>query len=129
MQTLGSKTYELYDILNDPLETENLSSKYPDIFNDMKETIDSQTLWMNPPLINPPMMYLWGDRFHTEDRFLGNPWLDRDYELKTPPNKIVSALIFIWILIQAKKNLFLGILLALITMTIIYKKRKTFKSS
>jgi arylsulfatase A-like enzyme len=129
MQTLGSKTYELYDILNDPLETENLSSKYPDIFNDMKETIDSQTLWMNPPLINPPMMYLWGDRFHTEDRFLGNPWLDRNYELKTPPNKIVSALIFIWILIQAKKNLFLGILLALITMTIIYKKRKTFKSS
>ena len=48
----------------------------------MKNTIDNQTLWMNPPKIDPVMMFLWGDRFTEETRFIGNPWLDRDYELK-----------------------------------------------
>ena len=86
VQVRGKKTYELYDILKDPYETNDLSLDYPLVFNEMKEEIDNQTLWMNPPIVNPVMMYLWGDRFVTTSRFVGSPWLERDYELKTPPS-------------------------------------------
>ena len=98
VQVRGKKTYELYDILKDPYETNDLSLDYPLVFNEMKEEIDNQTLWMNPPIVNPVMMYLWGDRFVTTSRFVGSPWLERDYELKTPPHPIIENLIFIWIL-------------------------------
>ena len=46
VQVRGKKTYELYDILKDPYETNDLSLDYPLVFNEMKEEIDNQTLWM-----------------------------------------------------------------------------------
>ena len=67
------KTYELYDILNDPYETNDLSQQYQEVFNEMKSTMDNQTIWMNPPKIDPVMMFLWGDRFTDETRFIGSP--------------------------------------------------------
>lgn len=125
VQTMGPKTYELYDILNDPLETNDLSVDYPKIFNDMREVIDNQALWMNPPKIDPVMMYLWGDRFTDDTRFIGNPWLERDYELKEAPHPLIGKLIFIWILLLANKNLALGLILLLLF--IIYIKRYAFR--
>ena len=56
IQANGPKTYELYDILNDPYETNDLSQQYQEVFNEMKNTMDNQTIWMNPPKIDPVMM-------------------------------------------------------------------------
>ena len=128
IQVNGPKTYELYDILNDPLETNDLSLENSIVFNQMKESIDNQTIWINPPLLNPVMMYLWGDRFVTSTRFIGSPWLDRDYELKTPPHPIIENLILAWILILANKFRIIALLVALGTVIILIKKYKTFRS-
>jgi arylsulfatase A-like enzyme len=122
VQVRGKKTYELYDILKDPYETNDLSLDYPLVFNEMKEEIDNQTLWMNPPIVNPVMMYLWGDRFVTTSRFVGSPWLERDYELKTPPHPIIENLIFIWILILANKFKVIGFIFALGALALLTKK-------
>jgi hypothetical protein len=124
VQVKGKKTYELYDILKDPYETNDLSLDYPIVFNEMKSEIDNQVLWMNPPIINPVMMFLWGDRFVTTSRFVGSPWLERDYELKTPPHPIIENLIFIWILILANKFKVIGFIFALVALTLLTKKYK-----
>ena len=58
VQTNGPKVYELFNIIEDPFETKDLSQIHQSIFLEMKETIDNQTLWMNPPIIDPVMMYL-----------------------------------------------------------------------
>ncbi len=114
IQANGPKTYELYDILNDPYETQDLSRQYQEVFNEMKNTIDNQTLWMNPPKIDPVMMFLWGDRFTEETRFIGNPWLDRDYELKEPPSPFINSILFIWIMILAYKEIVIMAILAIV---------------
>tara|TARA_B100000768_G_scaffold62415_1_gene60453 strand:+ start:2551 stop:4107 length:1557 start_codon:yes stop_codon:yes gene_type:complete len=124
VQVKGKKTYELYDILKDPYETNDLSLDYPIVFNEMKWEIDNQVLWMNPPIINPVMMFLWGDRFVTTSRFVGSPWLERDYELKTPPHPIIENLIFIWILMLANKFKVIGFIFALVALTLLTKKYK-----
>ena len=74
------------------------------------------------------MMYLWGDRFVTSTRFIGSPWLDRDYELKTPPHPIIENLILAWILILANKFRIIALLVALGTVIILIKKYKTVRS-
>jgi arylsulfatase A-like enzyme len=115
IQANGPKTYELYDILNDPYETNDLSQQYQEVFNEMKNTMDNQTIWMNPPKINPVMMFLWGDRFTDETRFIGSPWLNRDYELKEPPSPFINAILFAWIMILAFKEIvILAILIILL---------------
>ena len=115
IQANGPKTYELYDILNDPYETNDLSQQYQEVFNEMKNTMDNQTIWMNPPKIDPVMMFLWGDRFTDETRFIGSPWLNRDYELKEPPSPFINAILFAWIMILAfKETVILAILIILL---------------
>ena len=115
IQANGPKTYELYDILNDPYETNDLSQQYQEVFNEMKNTMDNQTIWMNPPKIDPVMMFLWGDRFTDETRFIGSPWLNRDYELKEPPSPFINAILFAWIMILAFKEIvILAILIILL---------------
>ena len=127
IQANGPKTYELYDILNDPYETQDLSRQYQEVFNEMKNTIDNQTLWMNPPKIDPVMMFLWGDRFTEETRFIGNPWLDRDYELKEPPSPFINSILFIWIMILAYKEIVIMAILAIVLFSFFI--RFLFKSS
>ena len=91
-----------------------MSRQYKQVFNEMKNTIDNQTLWMNPPKIDPVMMFLWGDRFTEETRFIGNPWLDRDYELKEPPSPFINSMLFIWIMILAYKEIVIMAILAIV---------------
>ena len=115
IQANGPKTYELYDILNDPYETNDLSLQYQEVVNEMKSRMENQTIWMNPPKIDPVMMFLWGDRFTDETRFIGSPWLNRDYELKEPPSPFINAILFAWIMILAFKEIvILAILIILL---------------
>ena len=128
VQTNGPKVYELFNIIEDPFETKDLSQIHQSIFLEMKETIDNQTLWMNPPVIDPVMMYLWGDRFTDDQRFIGEPWLVRDYELKSPPPPFKANLIFIWILILANKYKVLGAFILLISVIIMIRKYSAARS-
>ena len=128
VQTNGQKVYELFNIIEDPFETKDLSQIYQSVFLEMKETIDNQTLWMNPPVIDPVMMYLWGDRFTDDQRFIGEPWLVRDYELKSPPPPFKANLIFIWILILANKYKVLGAFILLISVIIMIRKYSAARS-
>ena len=127
IQTNGPKKYELYDIINDPYETTDLSDDNPVVFNEMKQTIDNQVLWMNPPILDPVMMYLWGDRFTDDTKFIGNPWLERDYQVREPPSPFISKIIFAWILFLANKAIFITIILILIAIGLLI--RSYLKSS
>ena len=53
---------------------------------------------------------------------LGSPWMDGDYELKSPPSAISSFFIFLWILIQAFKYQLTAAILFIVI--IIYAFRK-----
>ena len=121
IQTNGPKKYELYDIINDPYETTDLSDDNPVVFNEMKQTIDNQVLWMNPPILDPVMMYLWGDRFTDGTKFIGNPWLERDYQVREPPSPFISKIIFAWILFLANKAIFITIILILIAISLLIR--------
>ena len=44
----SATTYALYNVFDDPNETEDLSQVYPDIFNSMKEQFDELVLNMVP---------------------------------------------------------------------------------
>ncbi len=97
-----SPSYKLFNIIEDPFEQNDLSKQRPEIFNAMKKTITSYIERDVVGDMNPAHAYLHGD-----DRQggveLGSPWMDGDYELKSPPSAISSFFIFIWILIQAFK--------------------------
>ena len=97
-----SPSYKLFNIIEDPFEKNDLSKQRPEIFNAMKKTITSYIERDVVGDMNPAHAYLHGD-----DRQggveLGSPWMDGDYELKSPPSAISSFFIFLWILIQAFK--------------------------
>ena len=97
-----SPSYKLFNIIEDPFEQNDLSKQRPEIFNAMKKTITSYIERDVVGDMNPAHAYLHGD-----DRQggveLGSPWMDGDYELKSPPSAISSFFIFLWILIQAFK--------------------------
>ena len=97
-----SPSYKLFNIIEDPFEQNDLSRERPEIFNAMKKTITSYIERDVVGDMNPAHAYLHGD-----DRQggveLGSPWMDGDYELKSPPSAISSFFIFLWILIQAFK--------------------------
>ena len=128
IQTMGDKTYELYDILSDPFETTNLAEDNPKVFSEMKEKMDNQTVWINPPYIDPVMMFLWGDRFVASSRFVGSPWLEREYELKTPPHPFISTLIFIWILILTQKYKVMALIFIAVLSLVSIKKYNATRS-
>ena len=97
-----SPSYQLFNIIEDPFEKNNLAEEEPEIFKTMKKTITSYTERDVVGYINPAHAYLHGD-----DRQggveLGSPWMDGDYELNNPPSAVTSFFIFLWILIQAFK--------------------------
>ena len=116
-----SPSYKLFNIIEDPFEQNDLSKQRPEIFNAMKKTITSYIERDVVGDMNPAHAYLHGD-----DRQggveLGSPWMDGDYELKSPPSAISSFFIFLWILIQAFKYQLTAAILFIVL--IIYAFRK-----
>ena len=53
--------YALYNVFDDPTETEDLSQVYPDIFNSMKEQFDELVLNMVPEDDPPQNLGSLGD--------------------------------------------------------------------
>ena len=97
-----SASYQLFNIIEDPLEKNNLVEEEPEIFNAMKKTITSYIERDVVGNMNPAHGYLHGDNEQGGIE-IGSPWLDGGYELKSPPSAISSFFIFLWILIQAFK--------------------------
>jgi arylsulfatase A-like enzyme len=97
-----SASYQLFNIIDDPFEQNDLAEERPEIFNAMKKTITSYIERDVVGNMNPAHAYLHGD-----DRQggveLGSPWMDGNYELNNPPSAVTSFFIFLWILIQAFK--------------------------
>ena len=116
-----SASYQLFNIIKDPFEKNDLSEKEPEIFNAMKKTINSYIEKDVVGDMNPAHAYLHGD-----DRQggieLGSPWMDGDYELNNPPSSVASFLIFLWILIQAFKYQLVASLLFIIAIFYSFKK-------
>ena len=116
-----SASYQLFNIIKDPFEKNDLSEKEPEIFNAMKKTINSYIENDVVGDMNPAHAYLHGD-----DRQggieLGSPWMDGDYELNNPPSSIASFFIFLWILIQAFKYQLVASLLFIVAIFYAFKK-------
>ena len=116
-----SASYQLFNIIKDPFEKNDLSEKEPEIFNAMKKTINSYIEKDVVGDMNPAHAYLHGD-----DRQggieLGSPWMDGDYELNNPPSSVASFFIFLWILIQAFKYQLVASLLFIIAIFYSFKK-------
>ena len=67
------------------------------------------------------MMYLWGDRVRDDTKFIGNPWLERDYQVREPPSPFISRIIFAWILFLANKAIIITIILILIAIGLLIR--------
>ena len=116
-----SASYQLFNIIKDPFEKNDLSEKETEIFNAMKKTINSYIENDVVGDMNPAHAYLHGD-----DRQggieLGSPWMDGDYELNNPPSSVASLFIFLWILIQAFKYQLVASLLFIVAIFYAFKK-------
>ena len=117
----SEKTYELYDILNDPYEKKELSAQYPDIFESMKSTLNKKPFVLEPPYFNPTHAYLYGDYYRG---ISGSPWLKREYEEKDLHSPLVQNLVFMWILFLAFKKITIPSMLILIMGIIFLIRRK-----
>ncbi len=118
-----SASYQLFNIIKDPFEKNDLSEEEPEIFNAMKKTINSYIENDVVGDMNPAHAYLHGD-----DRQggieIGSPWMDGDYELNNPPSSVASFFIFLWILIQAFKYQLLASLIFIVAIFYAFKKFK-----
>ena len=75
------------------------------------------------PLINPAHTYFYGDSEGGE--VIGQPWLDRDYEISEYPSPVASFFIMLWVIILSFKYYLLAFLLAMfLTINAIKKIRK-----
>ena len=100
--------FELYDIQNDPYETKDLSDIYPDIFNEMKNTLNEMPFVLAPEYFNATHAYLYGDQYNgVKD----DPWLDRTYEEKEFHSSFVQAIVFTWIIFLAFKQISIPLLI------------------
>ena len=114
--------FELYDIQNDPYETNELSAAYPDIFEEMKNTLNDMPFVLAPEYFNATHAYLYGDKYNGIN---GDPWLDRTYEEKEFHTPIVQAFVFTWIIFLSFKQITIPLLILLLIFTYyIYYKRK-----
>ena len=115
-----SASYSLYNILDDPYETFDLSKEEPEIFEKMKKTLSSIIERDVVGDMNPAHAYLHGDDRQGGES-LASPWLEGNYELNLPPNAINTFFITLWILTLAFKE-FLTILIVLILAPVLYFK-------
>jgi hypothetical protein len=115
-----SASYSLYNILDDPYETVDLSEEEPEVFEKMKKTLSSIEERDVVGDMNPAHAYLHGDDRQGGES-LASPWLEGNYELNPPPNAINTFFITLWILTMAFKE-YLTILVLLILAPLIYFK-------
>jgi hypothetical protein len=115
--------YELFNILEDPYEKNDLSKDHPDVFDQMKETLNKKPKRNLQGYPNASYLYLHGDRMLSEES--GTPWLNYEFEIIEKPSPIIGTLIFIWILLLANKTY--AILVILLTILLIYSIRKKIK--
>ena len=95
-------SYQLFNIIEDPFEQNDLAEEEPEIFKAMKKTITSYVERDVVGNMNPAHGYLHGDNEQGGVE-IGSPWLDGGYELNNPPSVVTSFFIFLWILVQAFK--------------------------
>ena len=122
--TNSKKIFELYDIINDPFEQNDLSKEYPDVFKSMKKTFNEAPFVLQPPYINPTTMYLYGDRFPDKPEIEGSPWLDREYEVAKKHSPFIQTIVFAWILFLAFKQITFPLLLIVIFLILYFVRKK-----
>ena len=122
--TNSKKTFELYDIINDPFEQNDLSKEYPDVFESMKKTFNEAPFVLQPPYINPTTMYLYGDRFPDKPEIEGSPWLDREYEVAKKHSPFIQTIVFSWVLFLAFKQITFPLLLIIIFLILYFVRKK-----
>lgn len=115
--------YELFNIIEDPLEEYDLSKDYPDIFDRMKETLNKIPKRNLQGYPDASYLYLHGDRMLSEES--GTPWLNYDFELVEKPSPIIGTLIFVWILLLANKTY--ATLFILLAILLIYSIKQKIK--
>jgi len=104
-------TYSLFNIVDDPFESNDLSNLEVKIFEDMTAYMKNIDKSKSMPLINPAHTYFYGDSEGGE--VIGRPWLDRDYEISEYPSPVASFFIMLWVIILSFKYYLLALLLAI----------------
>jgi hypothetical protein len=117
-------TYSLFNIVDDPFESNDLSNLEVKIFEDMTAYMKNIDKSKSMPLINPAHTYYYGDSEGGD--VIGLPWLDRDYEISEYPSPVASFFIMLWVIILSFKYYLLALLLAISVS--IYATKK-FRSS
>jgi len=116
-------TYSLFNIIDDPFESNDLSKIELKVFDDMTAYMKNIDKSKSMPLINPAHTYFYGDSEGGE--VIGQPWLDRDYEISEYPSPVASFFIMLWVIILSFKYYLLAFLLAMsLTIYAIKKIRK-----
>ena len=115
-------SFKLFNIINDPFETEDLSTTEVNVFNEMKNTLMNMEELNSIGIIDPVHAYLHG---YTEGGgVIGSPWLDRDYDLNQPVSKTAGFFIMIWVLVQSFKYQLIGLILIFVSCRFAYKRYK-----
>ena len=116
-------TYSLFNIIDDPFETKDLSMIELKVFEDMTRYMQNIDESKSMPLINPAHTYFYGDSEGGE--VIGRPWLDRDYEISEYPSPVASFFIMLWVIILSFKYYLLALLLAISLAIYAVKKFRT----
>jgi arylsulfatase A-like enzyme len=120
----GSKgTYTLFNIIDDPFESNDLSKIELKVFDDMTTYMQNIDETKSMPLINPAHTYFYGDSEGGE--VIGRPWLDRDYEISEYPSPVASFFIMLWVIILSFKYYLLAFLIAISLTIYAIKKIRT----
>ena len=114
-------SYQLFNIIEDPFEQNDLAEEEPEIFKAMKKTITSYVERDVVGNMNPAHGYLHGDNEQGGVE-IGSPWLDGGYELNNPPSAVTSFFIFLWILVQAFKYQLAAAFLFIVLIIYAFKK-------
>jgi hypothetical protein len=113
----------LFNIIDDPFETKDLSMIELKVFENMTRYMQSIDESKSMPLINPAHTYFYGDSEGGE--VIGRPWLDRDYEISEYPSPVASFFIMLWVIILSFKYYLLALLLAISLAIYAVKKFRT----
>ena len=104
-------TYSLFNVNDDPFESTDLSKIEVEIFNSMKATMIGMKQREVIPLIDPAHFYNYGD---TEGGpVIGSPWLEMDYDISELPSPTKSFFIMVWVMMQAFKYYWIGLIVLL----------------